>query len=94
MAQALKMIFKVFLLLTGGVMLLGGGICAAMDTYFAVTNGFRADSGFILMFAVVSALIAWAGWWVIQLSGILKGSRSGSESDTDGEEQKTREEQQ
>lgn len=85
MGQAFKMAMKIFLLLAGSVMLVGGGICAVTDAYFAVASKFRPGSGFGIGFpillAAVASLIAWAGWWAIKFSGIGQSKRSAKEAE-------------
>lgn len=88
MERAFKMAMKIFLLLTGSVMLLGGGICVATNVFFAIPNLFRQDVWLYLMLMGISGLIAWAGWGVIKLSGITQPLKSRSEAeltkDSDG----------
>jgi hypothetical protein len=79
MKQVFKMAAKIFLLLTGSVMLLGGGICAAMDAFFAIGNGFKSEGMFLLVLMVIACLIAWAGWMAIKLSGIFHSQTSSNE---------------
>ncbi len=83
MEQAFKMAMKIFLLLVGSVMLVGGGICAVTDAYFAVVSAFRPGggfgNGFLILLTVVALLIAWAGWWAIKFSGFGQTKRSPKE---------------
>jgi hypothetical protein len=74
MEQVFKMVMKVFLLLTGIVMLLGGGICAVSNTYLMFAN-YRAEPLFLLLLGL-SCLIAWAGWAAIKFSGIGQSRNS------------------
>lgn len=77
MPQAIKMALKVILLLLGSTMLFGGGICVATNIFFAGTGSF--DS-IILLLMTISALVAWAGWW------LLKRARTIGVSATDAAE--------
>lgn len=77
MGQMFKMIWKVFLLFIGGVMLIGGGICAVTDAFLGLANIFRADGLFMLVWmTAISCLIAWAGWAAIKASGLISALKT------------------
>lgn len=91
MEQAFKMAMKIFLLLVGSVMLVGGGICAVTDAYFAVVSVFRPgsgfDNGFLILLTVVALLIAWAGWWAIKFSGFGQAMRPRAQAKPEANEE-------
>ena len=62
MGQALKRAMKIVLLLTGSVMLLGGGFCVATNLFFAIPSMFQQAIMLYLVLMSISALIAWLGW--------------------------------
>jgi hypothetical protein len=71
------------MLMTGGLMLMGGGICAASNALFMVGNA-RAFPMLAMLF-LVSCLVAWAGWWVIKISGTAQPKRSTNKSTIEAE---------
>ena len=58
----LKGALKILLVMVGGAMLFGGGICVAADTVFLVTSG----NLFIFIWLGVAALVALVGWGCIK----------------------------
>lgn len=77
------MIMKIFLILVGGAMLFGGGICVATNAILAISGLFSQG---VLVLMGISALVAWGGWGLIRLSDSFKsGKKTDSESARDTE---------
>lgn len=71
----LKFALKVILILIGGAMLLGGGICVATNAAFIIPSLFHKEVTLYLMLMAVSAAVAAAGWGLLKLSGVMKPPR-------------------
>lgn len=81
--RAFMMFIKIFLILIGSVMLLGGGICAATNTILGLQNlSLKGDSSLFLLLFVISVMSALMGCGLIWLSGITKPSKFGKNTES------------
>jgi hypothetical protein len=69
-AMSIRMAMKILLLLTGIMMLLGGGMCAVSNAYVSIASGLGGYGGIALMLMAISCLTAWLGWVAIKRSNI------------------------
>jgi hypothetical protein len=79
-----KKIMKVFLILLGGQMVLGGGICAVVDAGFLLSGGGTMAA----LFLVISLAVALAGWGLYKFSltlGKVSGEKIGTGKRPDSE---------
>jgi hypothetical protein len=76
MDQALKLAAKIILILIGGVMLFGGGICVATNIMFAAPRLFHADIFTYLILMGISALVAWLGYKLIVSARSINNTKS------------------
>lgn len=73
--NVLKIALKVILILIGGAMLLGGGICVATNAAFIIPSLFHTEVTLYLMLMAISGAVAAAGWGLLKLSGVMKPPR-------------------
>lgn len=62
-----KIIAKVFLFITGCVLLLGGGVCTLSNSYFAIFGVFNQQWALLAVLMTLSMLAMGAGWKLITL---------------------------
>lgn len=65
----LGLILGGMMLLTGCLMLLGGGVCAVTNAFFSVSNGLGGYGAVSAVLLAVSCAAAVAGWFAIKFPG-------------------------
>ena len=64
MMRILKIFLKIILIITGSMLLLGGGFCMLTNVYFI--------SPLTIFLVPVMALIAWLGWLLLKWAGVWR----------------------
>lgn len=84
--KSLTIVLKIILILIGGLMVVGGGFCAATNVMFAIPNLRSPDLSLFATLFGISAGVAVVGWLLLELAGVgwFFNSRRRSKSTTTG----------